>query len=353
MWWLSMAMAEVVLLSADLEKAEGEKYRKQCLAIVGDDYPVKNTRYFISGKGFRHRVAVEGIENQEDAEAILRALESVPLDFVVYIDGKVQTQTVVDTKQQKMEVVQTSTPKPVTERIVTTPEKDRKRKKRRHTPTVDDVLMHAQTAHSSVVAQWAELEKEKFVFYRKRPQEGSLIQHHFYRKGSSMRLDITIQKGEGMNSTVVLPDEDEAWVGSDEKKVSGDAIRTRELLERFSSTNILHIPYNISQDIEKSSDWSKLESVERNDDVWIVKGRTGVIVQAGFFDSTWLLSALSVRNGNRVMEYVFRDYREVQGIGMVPHVVQIYDGEQLMEEIQVSELDVSSELDNALFESEE
>ena len=347
-----MAMAEVVLLSSDLEKAKGEQYRQQCLEIVGDEYRVKNSRYFISGKGFRHRVAVEGIANKEDAEAILRSLESVPLDFVVSVDGKVQSQSVVEKTESDTTVTRSIIPERIVVKQAKTPEKEKKRKKSRHTPTVDDVLMHAQEAHSAVVTNWSGIEREMFVFYRKRPQEGSLIQHHFYRKGLSMRLDITIQKGEGMNSTVVLPDEDEAWVGADEKKVSGDAIRTRELLERFSSTNILHIPYSVAEDIENSSEWAKLEFVERNDDVWVVKGGDGMIVQAEFFDATWLLSSLSVRNGDRTMEYAFRDYREVNGIGMVPHVVQIYDGEQLVEEIQVSKLDVSNEVDNALFESE-
>ena len=50
------------------------------------------------------------------------------------------------------------------------------------------------------------------------------------------------------------------------------------------------------------------------------------------------------------MEYVFRDYRFVQDIGLLPHVIQIFDDEILIEEIQIEELDVSNRLDKSLFE---
>ena len=50
------------------------------------------------------------------------------------------------------------------------------------------------------------------------------------------------------------------------------------------------------------------------------------------------------------MEYVFRDYRFVQDVGLLPHVIQIFDDEILIEEIQIEELDVSNRLDKSLFE---
>ena len=93
-----------------------------------------------------------------------------------------------------------------------------------------------------------------------------------------------------MNSTTVLPDDGEAWVTTDEKKVSRNAIRTRELLERFSSTNILSIPYNIAVDIETKEYWTKLTEVESIDDTWLLSGPDATsIQQATFYHQTWLL----------------------------------------------------------------
>ena len=58
---------------------------------------------------------------------------------------------------------------------------------------------------------------------------------------------------------------------------------TRELLERFSSANIMSIPYNIAEDIQTKQYWSDLTDVESVDDTWRLHG-TGAssIVQQPF-----------------------------------------------------------------------
>ena len=83
-------------------------------------------------------------------------------------------------------------------------------------------------AHQIIVDDWKQVKQERFQFYRKRPEEGALLHHRFYQSDDALRLDITIQKGEGMNSTTVLPDDGEAWVTTDEKSFS--QCNERELL---------------------------------------------------------------------------------------------------------------------------
>ena len=96
--------------------------------------------------------------------------------------------------------------------VVPATPKESKKKKRRVIPSSDDVLLHAANAHKIIVEDWGQVKQERFQFYRKRPEEGSLLHHRFYQSDNALRLDITIQKGEGMNSTTVLPDDGEAWV---------------------------------------------------------------------------------------------------------------------------------------------
>ena len=341
MWWIAIASAEIVLLSSAVEKQDAKSYEAQCQSALDDsEYSVRKARFYMSGQGYRIRIAVDGAQTLEDAQAVLGKLETVPLNFVIAIDGKEQSQTEprVTVAPKRIEVEP--------ERIETIPMiqvKEFKRKKTRLVPTVDDVLLHAKDAHQLIVKDWSTTNQESFIFYRKRPQEGSLIHHRFYKAESALRLDITIQKGDGMNSTTVLPDEGEAWVSTDEKKVSRNAIRTRELLARFSSTNILSIPYNIGQDIENGVHWTTMTTVEEVDDKWRLQNyEQQGIVTVDFYQQTWLVASMMVKDGDQQMEYEFLDYRTVDGIGMIPHVIQIYDADQMIEEIQVEDLDVSN-----------
>lgn len=352
LWLIGLAAAEITLLSNEVDKAESVALEKQCEQLVDNrSFDVRTSRFFMLGKGFKYRVIIEGLDTLEDASIVQESLGVVPLEFVIVVDGKELNQkpSVQEPVQAKKEE-----PKRIVEQIkevVPITPKESKRKKRRIIPSADDVLLHATNAHNIIVEDWGQVKQERFQFYRKRPEEGSLLHHRFYQSDNALRLDITIQKGEGMNSTTVLPDDGEAWVSTEEKKVSRNAIRTRELLERFSSANIMSIPYNIAEDIQTKQYWSKLTEVESVDDTWRLHGADATsIVQATFYHQTWLLAGLVIKDVNGTMEYVFRDYRFVQDVGLLPHVIQIFDDEILIEEIQIEELDVSNRLDKSLFE---
>ena len=353
LWLIGLAAAEITLLSNEIGKTDSLSLEKQCeqLLIDDKDLDVRTARFFMLGKGFKYRVVVDGVDTLDHASTIQHKLKGVPLNFVIVVDGNELSQ---NPSEREMVLDQPVEPKRIVEQIkevVPTSPKENKKKKRRIIPTTDDVLLHAANAHKIVVNDWEQIKQERFQFYRKRPEEGSLLHHRFYQSDNALRLDITIQKGEGMNSTTVLPDDGEAWVATEEKKVSRNAIRTRELLERFSSVNILSIPYNIAEDIETKEYWTKLTEVESVDDTWRLSGPAATnIIQATFYHQTWLLAGLVIKDVNGTMEYVFRDYRFVQDIGLLPHVIQIFDDEILIEEIQIEELDVSNRLDKSLFD---
>lgn len=353
LWFISLAAAEIVLLSDDVKKNEMATLEQQCETALSDQkgVDVRSSRYFMTGKGFKYRIVIEGMTSLDDAKELHGYLDSVPLDFVIVVDGKEHKQESV---VKSAVIANVDEPKTIVQKIketVPVAPKESKKKKRRLVPTSQDVLLHAVDAHQLVVHDWEKIKQERFQFYRKRPEEGTLLHHRFYQSEEALRLDITIKKGEGMNSTTVLPDEGEAWVSTDEKKVSRNAIRTRELLERFSSSNVLSIPYNISKDIETKGYWDLLTDVEEVDDTWRLSGDQASIVQrVSFYQQSWLLATMVVEDVDGAMEYMFRDYRMVEGIGFLPHVIQIFDDEVLIEEIQIEELDVTNRLDESLFE---
>ena len=49
--------------------------------------------------------------------------------------------------------------------------------------------------HKIVVNDWGQIKQERFQFYRKRPEEGSLLHHRFYQSDNALRLDIYHSKG--------------------------------------------------------------------------------------------------------------------------------------------------------------
>lgn len=354
LWFISLAAADIVLLSDDVKKSEMADLEQQCEDALSDeqDIDVRSSRYFMTGKGFKYRIVVEGIDSLEDAKEVRGYLDSVPMNFVIVVDGQEYSEEILGTTAS---VTKDDEPKTLVQQIkevVPVATKDNKKKKKRMVPTSQDVLLHAIDAHKLVVSNWDQIQQEKFHYYRKRPEEGTLLYHRFYQSGEALRLDITIKKGDGMNSTTVLPDEGESWITSDEKKVSRNAIRTRELLERFSSSNTLSIAYSIAKDMETNGSWDQLTEVEEVDDTWLLTGAEATTIKrVSFYQQSWLLATMVVEDVDGAMEYMFRDYRMVEGVGLLPHVIQIFDDDVLIEEIQIESLDVTNRLDKSLFES--
>ena len=215
---------------------------------------------------------------------------------------------------------------------------------------MNDVFIHAKNAHQLSI----QAKEETFFFYRMLPQDGTTVYHEFFQKGEAMRLDITVEKGEGVNSTTVLPDEGEAWVHTDEKMVSRNAIRTKELLERFSAQNILSVPFHFSEDVQSDSEWQDLLRVKDGDDVWILEAdKSEGLISASFHKTSWLLNHIEVSDGSHVLEYEFQDYRNIDQVGMIPFIIQIYDEEVLTEEVRVKKYEISHGLSDDLFQKKE
>jgi hypothetical protein len=352
LWLVSIAFAEILLLSPDLPKAEAEKLSEQCAAAFEkQDFTgveIRNSRFFVSGKGYQYRVVVAGLESSEVAKEWHQQLQTINPDFFLQIDGKDLV-----SRQKDPKVVEEMTEKAVVAIVpkkVLVEKSEEEPRTRRLIPSSADVLSHAQSAHSKIRTEWESTPREQFFFYRSLPQEGSLIHHRFYRSETSLRLDITIKNGEGTNSTTVLPDDDQAWIQSQEKSVARNAVRTRELLERFSSQNILSVPYHFAKDVQTSEEWDSLKSVRREGEVWRLQSKaTDGLVSASFYRETWLIADIIVQEGDRTMEYEFSDYRDVDELGMIPHVVQIYDDQQMVEEIQIETLTITDQIPPQLF----
>ena len=95
-----------------------------------------------------------------------------------------------------------------------------------------------------------------------------------------------------------------------------------------------------------------MSTVEEVDDTWRLQNyEQQGIVSVDFYQQTWLVASMVVQDGDQQMEYEFLDYRTVDGIGLIPHVIQIYARGQLIEEIQIEDLDVSNIPEESIFKA--
>lgn len=354
-WFLmNLAMAEILLLSEDLSKESASNLTTQCESLIDaqqlQSLEIRSSRFYISGQGYQYRVVIAGLQTRESAIALQEELLAQNVSMTLQVDGQSETSPIKTMPKDQIEI------QPEEQKTTTVPMEpdeikgEHKYLGSRERPSVDDVILHAKEAHQVLRDGWLSSTQEEFYFYRRLPQEGTNIHHRYYQQGNNFRLDITIKNGEGVNSTTVLPEDGEAWIQSSDKVIPGNASRTRELLTRFSSKNILSVPFHFSEDVTQSEEWNAFSKVKREGDLWTLFGsHHDVLKKVSFYRDTWLIAMVEVNNAGKTMTYEFTDYREVESLGAIPHIVQIFDDGQLVEEIQVESLTFIKEIPDSMF----
>jgi hypothetical protein len=353
-----LVFAEILILSPNLSQGDAKGLSQDCLtSLEGEvDLEVRISRFFVTGEGYQYKVVVAGFSSEKSAHTIYKKLQDVNPEFELQLDTQVfdvekPEEKKKDKKDKKRKEEESN---PSEEQIELSTENASQEEKKsfsdRLIPSSVDVLSHAQDAHKLIHNSWEQSDAEHFIYTRKLPQDGVVVKHDFYRQKDAMRLDVVVSQGSGTNSTTVLPGKGDGWVESGDKVVSRNAIRTKELLERFSSRNILSIPFHFAIDVQTSSSWQDFYLVEDGGENWILSAnKTSGLIDAGFYKNTWLLSHITVSEGANKIEYEFRDYRDIGVAGKVPHIVNIYNDGILTEEIEIEKLELNPELAEDLF----
>lgn len=351
---MNLALAEILLLSEDLSKEAAINLTTQCETLIDvqqlRSLEIRSSRFYISGQGYQYRVVIAGLENRDSAVALQEKLLVQDVSMTLQVDGQSEIPSVsIKTAESNISQIEEQTPT-VVSRKRENQQSESKYLGSRERPSVDDVVLHAQEAHQVLRDGWLRSTQEQFYFYRRIPQEGTNIHHRYYQQGKNLRLDITIKNGEGVNSTTVLPEDGEAWIQSSDKVIPGNAARTQELLTRFSSKNILSVPFHFAKDVSESEEWNSFTKVKREGDRWKLSGsRHEVLKSASFYRDSWLIAMVEVSNAGKTMTYEFTDYRNIDSLGAIPHIVQIFDEGQLVEEIQIESLTFIEEIPDSMF----
>ena len=363
------AVAETVLHSAPITEDEARDIVRRCLVeLPQESVRVDYSRFFVPGSGFQHRVVVKA--DQASPDELLERLKPLNLKFTVVTDTKGQSagSRVVSTVAETQRAEENQAPErndavQMIDRIEEPPEEEKAVSgaisffKNRLTPISDDVFTHSIEAHQAVRKLWDKSTAERFVYTRQVNAEKLTVHHDFSRYGEALRLDITVLNNDVKSTTTtIVPDKGEAWLRTDQKVVSSNARHTRTLLERFSSNNILSIPYHYPKDVQTDSEWRELTVVTSEGDKWQLarEKSAGEEPKLGlsfvqFYKSSWLLARVLVVQEDGVLEYEFSDYRELKTGGLIPFVVTVFENNEPIEEIRVDKFDLDAQFPTGHF----
>jgi len=400
---IGLAHAAPALLTAPMDKSDSQQVLLQCQKALKSkkNITVRNARFFVTGKGYRQRVVIEGFQNEIQASEIAKKLHAtVPGLVLLTDDGRerkfskdnntfVSDRLTLKPPEQSISPQQAdgvnptepkrlirispgdsredndSTVKPESSGSVKTAQSSkavsgsRPMQKKLLEPTSTDILKMVQDPLGRMSSLWEESTTERLSFSRALhdPSMKTKLQadHMYFRDGESMRLEVQIREGVGQDSTTILDSDGKSWIVIGERSVVRNGARVKEILNRFSSSSLLSILLNFSSDIETDGPWRELSIVSKTTKGWKLKREAKVegpgIIEAEFGVDGWNLLSLSMRQNDGDWRYSFSDYRQIgSGAGVVvPHSIVISRNKSLVEEIAIVKLELNVVVEKKLF----
>jgi len=331
-------------------REDADRERTEAIQAGGTPERTRIVRRYERGAGWRYLVHVDSVDSQSEVERLVRVLtdgERVPRVVDLATGTAVSFSPSAAPAGPTPASTPTAAPSPATANTG-------KRSRRE----ADGVLAAAVAAHGGVAGGLKLLESstiQTFQFVREVPSDGGVLKaKHVYRQsGNALRLDVAVQRGEGVDSTTVVSPDGGAWVTSANQTVPRDTERTREILRRFAPDQLLRVALGVAGDIETAGAWRSLQVVgPEGDDLLILRpsdGPTGGLVEVTFSRTDHRLRRLVLEEGGHRTEFFFDDYREVAAGLVVPHECETQRDGQLVEGIQVLGLDVATPIPASLF----
>ena len=331
-------------------REEAEALRKAALEAGATAERTRIVRRYERGAGWRFLVHVDGLPTESEVDALLGALT------VAGVAPRVVDLATGET------VAMTTPPPPPPTAVVAEPTVDAApgETTRRGRREAEGVLRAAVEAHGGAaggLALVAESSTLTFQFVREVPVDGKkLVARHVYRRsGGSLRLDVDVQRGDGVDSVTVAGPGGGAWVVTDGKTVPRDADRAREIVGRFAPEQLLRVALGVAADIETATAWRGLNVVgPEGDDLVVLQpegGPSGGLVEVVFSRSDHRLRRLTMEQDGKRTVYMFDDYRQLMPGLVVPYETETRRDGVMVEAIQVLGLDASTSIPATLFQA--
>jgi len=368
LWMLSFSYADM-LQTTPLEKKEADKLLSLSKRMLRKErgLSIRTGRFLVPQKGYKYRVVVDGIRDEERAGKIASRLISVwsGIELItssgqnkVYHEEEKTFIITLPVENVEVSNEKTQPKKSETERVE--PEKatqldTKAEKKEVIAPTVEDILSYATEAMEKMSKKWVDVKSEQFVFVRELTHNGQKIKtkHTFLQKGDAMRLEIHIEEGVGEDSTTILTPKGKGFLSVKDKKTERSALRTQEILKTFSSKEQLSILLNFPKDVRSNGPWRSLDAFEKIKDAWRVfvkeDENRGVIKQAIFSEKEGWLIQLIVRDEKGDLEYRWTDYTDLGDGTFIPFTFTRIRNGYVQETILIQNLYFNISLNDRLF----
>ena len=307
------------------------------MSRVAEDMGLQSrvVRRFARGSGWRFVLIVEGFDAETSAtEAALSVASDVGSSMVVYQVGDGQATRVAEVLPA--EGVEPQPGAGGTEVVV------------------EDVLERAVVAHGGNPHPVRATDTLLFQFTRELPS-GLRAEHTVARRGQETYVEVDIKRGEGKSSKAWILDGG-AWLsvegGEPEPQ---DATWAREQLHTFLPEAVLGLPVGMGEALDTRRELRELyaDGTARSGDVQClvlkydgdqVSAPLGLFLDEGSLLIRRVVSGVDARN--------YDDYRSVRSGVMAPFDVQVTQEGEMVDHIQVQNLDLDPELDEAWFSVE-
>jgi hypothetical protein len=372
------ATSFVVESPAYATRVEAEAHLQRVLVETGDAR-ARVVRRFIRGDGWRYLVALEGVASAEEAIALqprFGAGTAVGTVWSLDAEGRERvgppgTPAATSTPPvpppagpspalappnlagpKIAPILEPSGPVGSTPAPATTPDR---RELRRVQKATELLLMAAVEAHGGPEGGRAVLDASpalQFAYRRSLPVSGGeLVAHHdFVRQGDGMAVRIRVIKGEGVSSRILLASSGRAWVETSEGPVARDPARTREVLARFSPSDLLAIPLGFAADLAGASAWRGLVAGGVTADGAVLRHPAGVddapdgLVEAVFHPTDHHLVRVQWREDEAITTLMYGGYSVVAPGLVLPFRVQVHVDGRLVESLEIESLTLLSKL---------
>ena len=172
-----------------------------------------------------------------------------------------------------------------------------------------------------------------------------------------MKLDLAVEEGQGEDSTTVLTPAGKGLLAVNGESVERSSLRTKEILNKFSSKQIFSILLNFSKDVNTDGPWRELRQVEKIKSntlqAWRLfqddESKAGTILQAIFTQKEGWLLQIIIQDTKGRLEYRLTEYTNLGDDTYLPfHMEKIRNGE-LEETVIVENLFLGNPIEDEVF----
>ena len=319
----SALAAELILESQPLDtRAEAQALRR---SAEEQGLEARLVRRYQSGSGWEYVVVVEGLEDEDAAQAAAEAWAAASEEGISILGG-----------QEPAVVAEPPAAEP------TGPSSD--------LPQAELVLRHAVRALGGVDGGRAALERApaiRFAYVREVAAEGDRIEahHELLRSADGQRLVVTSIDGAVDSATLVHPEG--AWLVVSGETLEQDRERATDVLADFGPEQLLGYPLDFASLVAEEPAYGRLRTTAERDGAYLLEyggPEVGGSMRLEVEALGWHPRSVSYATEAGEVRYHFADWRELDTGLVVPFEVELHRDGALVDRLVVDELSLMEAL---------